>query len=76
VSAVASRLLCGKEWLREGYRPLDHLNHNERGAGLEGEKPQEGGAEERHAELGSHSGPVSTRDLPSVVRYRREAEAA
>jgi hypothetical protein len=31
---------------------------------------------ERDERLGSHSGPVSTRDLPGVVRYRRDDEAA
>ena len=31
---------------------------------------------QRDDRLGSHSGPVSTRDLPGVVRYRREGEAA
>lgn len=30
----------------------------------------------RDDRLGSHSGPVSTRDLPGVVRYRREDEDA
>jgi hypothetical protein len=30
----------------------------------------------RDDRLGSHSGPVSTRDLPGVVRYRREDEVA
>ena len=29
---------------------------------------------QRDDRLGSHSGPVSTRDLPGVVRYRREDE--
>ncbi len=31
---------------------------------------------ERDNRLDSHSGPVSTRDLPGVVRYRREDEGA
>jgi len=31
---------------------------------------------QRDDRLGSHSGPVSTRDLPGAVRYRREDEAA
>lgn len=30
----------------------------------------------RDDRLSSHSGPVSTRDLPGVVRYRRDGEAA
>ncbi len=29
---------------------------------------------QREDRIGSHSGPVSTRDLPGVVRYRREEE--
>jgi hypothetical protein len=31
---------------------------------------------QRDDRLGSHSGPVSTRDLPGVMRYRRDDEAA
>jgi hypothetical protein len=31
---------------------------------------------QRDDRLGSHSGPVSTRDLPGVVRYRREDQTA